>query len=332
MAERWLGGVRLAHPVVQAGMGGGLATSALVIAVSRAGGLGTLGLLPPAPFRAELLAIRAQLGGLPFAANLLMPFTRRAHVEACLAARPAVVTLFYGFDAPLVRRLRGAGIAVWHQVGDEAQARRALADGADALIAQGGEAGGHLAGDRTRADLVRALRAVAGERPLLAAGGIHDAASAAAARAEGADAVVAGTRFLLTPESNAHGEYKARLLAAGATLRTSLFGLGWPAPHRVVPNAATARWCDARGAGPAWARACNALAAPASRWLPMESTLGLAARQRLGVPLYSPVALTAQMDARLTDVTPLYAGECVRGIRALRPAPDVVNELAQGFA
>lgn len=312
-------------------MGGGLSTAELAGAVSAAGGLGTLGLMPPKEFRAELKILRERCAGLPFAANLLLPFVRKAHVDACLEFRPAVVTLFYGFDAALVRRLRQAGIRVWHQVGDPAQATRALADGADGLIAQGEEAGGHLAGRLPLATVVAALKPLVGNRPLLAAGAIHDAASAGRARRLGVDGVVAGTRFLLTPESNAHADYKARLLQAEQTLRTELFGLAWPAPHRVVPNAATARWCTANLDGPRWTGVLNACMAPTRRILPMSSVIRIVALQRLAIPVFSPAAPTRDMPSNRLDVSPLYAGACVKDIDELLPAAHVVARLAEGF-
>lgn len=331
MRSQWSEQIGLRHPVIQAGMGGGLSTAELAGAVSAAGGLGTLGLSPPDEFRAELKLLNARCAGLPFAANLLMPFVRRAHVDACLEFRPAVVTLFYGFDAALVRRLREAGIKVWHQVGDAAQAVRALADGADGLIAQGEEAGGHLAGTLPLAAVVAALQPLAGNRPMFAAGGIHDGASAARAHRLGVDGVVAGTRFLLTPESHAHADYKVRLLAADRTLRTQLFGLAWPAPHRVIPNATTMRWCIANADGPRWTALFNACMVPSRRLLPMSAVIRIVAMQRLGIPLYSPAAPTREMSASRMDVAPLYAGECVGEIDEILPAAEVVIRLAQGF-
>src|SRR5436853_257632 len=77
--------------------------------------------------------------------------------------------------------------------------------------------------------------------PLLLAGGIAERADVAAALEAGAAAAVAGTRFLLADESHAHPGYRARLLEGNETLLTELFGLGWLAPHRVLPNAATDR-------------------------------------------------------------------------------------------
>lgn len=327
ITQTWHQKLGVRHPVVQAGMGGGLAGPELAAAVSRAGGLGTLGLSPPRQFRDQLHQLRENCDGAPFAANLLMPFVRRAHVDACVEARPAAVSLFYGFSRELVDRLKRAGISVWHQVGDLPQANRAIADGADGLIVQGSEAGGHLAGNTRLAELLPAIRHAISDRPLLAAGGIFDAASARSAVALGADGVVVGTRFLLTPESNAHPEYKNRLLTAKSTLRTNLFGLAWPAPHRVVPNAATERWTKREANGPGWVQAVNTLMVPARHVLPMESVIQLVSMQRLAIPLYSPAALTKEMDARRADVTPLYAGECVAEIEMLTSAAEVVVQM-----
>ncbi|MGH8504786.1 MAG: NAD(P)H-dependent flavin oxidoreductase [Stenotrophobium sp.] len=334
MTQSWQTKLNLQHPVVQAGMGGGLSGARLTAAVSLVGGMGTLGLMPPAPFHQALHETRQRCGDKPFAANLLMPFVRHAHVEACIAERVAVVTMFYGFDRALVQQLQSAGIAVWHQIGDIAQAQQALDDGVDGLIVQGEEAGGHLASRNGTplAALLPAVRKLTGDRcPLIAAGGIHDAVTAHKARALGADAVAAGTRFLLTPESEAHPAYQQRLLEAQETLRTELFGLAWPAPHRVVGNAATARWCQRNTNGPRWAQTLNRLMIPSRRLLPMDAVLHLVKLQRVGLPLYSPAGLTRDMDPRFLDVTPLYAGRCVREITQLRPAADVVAELAAGF-
>jgi NAD(P)H-dependent flavin oxidoreductase YrpB (nitropropane dioxygenase family) len=327
----WHERLGLEHAVVQAGMGGGIATSELAAAVSRAGGLGTVGLMPPREFADELRRTRDACGSKPFAANLLLPILRRAHVRACLEVRPAAVSLFFGFDPDLVRELKRAGIYVLHQVGNAEQARRAAADGADVLIVQGDEAGGHLVGELPLVDAFQAVQKEVPTLPLLAAGGIHDAATARAALTLGADGVASGTRFLLTPECNAHPEYQARLLAAAETLRTKLFGLSWPDSHRVVPNAATERWCAKHPDGPRWVTAVNTASIPTRKVVPMSWGPRLVAAQRTNIPLYSPYPLTQGQEPRFLDVTPLYAGRCVRDIDALRPAADVVADLASAF-
>jgi NAD(P)H-dependent flavin oxidoreductase YrpB (nitropropane dioxygenase family) len=237
------------------------------------------------------------------------------------------VSLFFGFDRRLVAALHEAGILVLHQVGTAEQARRAVADGADALVAQGREAGGHLlAEEPLEAFLPRALEAADG-RPVLAAGGIAEAAGVRAALAAGAAGAWCGSRFLLTDEAGAHPAYKERALGAGRTIETRLFGLGWPDRHRVLPNEATERW----GGGGVVATAAAGLTAasrPLARALPLRAAAALAGRQRLAVPLYGPSPPLEGMPARLLEVMPLYAGECVRGIGSVVGAEEAVRELA----
>jgi NAD(P)H-dependent flavin oxidoreductase YrpB (nitropropane dioxygenase family) len=317
------------HRVVQAPLGGGIARAELAAAVSRAGGLGTVGtLLDVHEFRRELRRCKELCERRPFAANLLLPALRPGHVEACVAEKVPVVSLFFGFDRAVVSALHGAGALVVHQIGSVDQARRALDDGADVLVAQGAGAGGHVLAQAPLEQLLPALRDLAGNRPLLASGGIHDRASAERAVALGADGVWAGTRFLLTPESHAHDAYKARLLEARETLETHLFGFGWHALHRVVPNAATRRWCRGDPLGPIWVRRLQRATEWTARYTSAGAALQLVAAQRVSVPLFSPVALLRGMPAEAAEVTPLYAGQAVAQIRALRSAADVTRELS----
>ncbi|MGH8598142.1 MAG: NAD(P)H-dependent flavin oxidoreductase [Gammaproteobacteria bacterium] len=144
-----------------------------------------------------------------------------------------------------MQRAHDNGMKVLHQVGDVANAVDAKSKGVDAIIAQGVEAGGHVAGELTTMALVpRVVDAVA-PLPVIAAGGIADARGLVAALALGAQAAVLGTRFIATPEADAHPEYKRRILAASGdeTVRTTLFGGGWPnAPHRVLLTDFVAQW------------------------------------------------------------------------------------------
>ena len=137
-----------------------MAGAPLAAAVAKAGGLGTLGIATPRQLRTSIGQVREQAPGRAVAVNLLLPFARRPHVAVCVDARVDVVVLAFGEKRGLVEHLREAGIFVFVMVGTEAQARAAVAWGADGLIAQGRQAGGHLVGTMPALDfLPHALRA-----------------------------------------------------------------------------------------------------------------------------------------------------------------------------
>jgi NAD(P)H-dependent flavin oxidoreductase YrpB (nitropropane dioxygenase family) len=308
-------------PVAQAGMGGGLAGPQLAAAVSEAGGLGTLGLTDAATLRAQIGAARA-LSGKPVAVNLLLPFARRQEFEAAQAAD--VLVTFWGTPK---RRTAKPWI---HQCGSADEALAARAAGADAVIAQGVESGGHVRSTEPALELLARVRAALGDNyPVLSAGGLADAGDVAARLAAGADGVVLGTRFLMSDESGAHPDYKARLLDANETVLTELFGAGWPAPHRVVRNQATDRWLRSDPRGPSWLRAIHSATAPALSRVPVALQIRLAAAQRPGRPVLSPAPATAGGPSALVDAGPLYAGESVARITDIRPAGELVRELVR---
>lgn len=318
----------LEHPVVQAGMGGGTSGAELAGAVSAAGALGTVGImLEPARMRTEVARARKIAQGRPVAANLLVPFARTAHAQACIDGGADCVVLFCGFDRAIVQRLRDQGVLVLHQVGTVPEAKRALAEGADGLIAQGREAGGHLLGVEPALDFLTKALEVAHGHPVLVAGGIAEAADVRRALAAGAKAAVAGTRFLLTEESAAHPAYKQRVLDAAETRETLLFSMGWHERHRVVPNAATERWCKGDSLGPRAVLEANRALAPLLRRLPASASAATLARQSVSVPLYGPASILRGMDERLVDVTPLYAGETAKRIHAVVSAAEAVRAL-----
>jgi nitronate monooxygenase len=118
----------LEHPLMQAALGGGLATAALAAAVSRAGDLGMVGMLSPNGLAREIGRAKAVAPRRCVGAGLLVPFLQRAHVQACIAAKADAVVLFYGFAPRAVRELRDTGTFVLHQVGTAEQARRAIAE------------------------------------------------------------------------------------------------------------------------------------------------------------------------------------------------------------
>ncbi|HKP56657.1 MAG TPA: nitronate monooxygenase [Polyangiales bacterium] len=322
----FLARLRLELPVVQAALGGANSNAELAASVAEAGGLGGVGMRSPRGLteqlkRARALAPRGRLAG-----GLLLRQTRRAHVDALIAGQPDAVILMDGFAPDVVRRLRDASIYVIHQVGSRADAERALRDGADALIAQGVESGGHVLGAERGTALLPQVLEVAQGKPVLLAGGIVDRQDVQRALERGAAAAVAGSRYLLTHESTAHAAYKQRILGAGRTILTQLFGLGWALKHRVVPNAATARWCDAEGRIPPWLdevqRRTEPVIAPFA-FLRDEYPV----RKGTAVPLFSPASLIHGQPEAGVETTALYAGESVARIHAIEHAYDITRRL-----
>jgi nitronate monooxygenase len=306
-------------PVVQAGMGGGLSRHELAVAVSEAGGLGTIAVNGARSIERELAAAR-RLTERPLAVNVLLPFARRDWLEAAAAAD--VVVTFWGKPK---RRTPGVWI---HQCGSVEEARAAHLAGADAAIVQGVEAGGHVRGSVPALELLERVRdALPTDYPLLLAGGIAERGDVRRALEAGASAAVAGTRFLLSEESRAHSAYRNRLVDAKETILTELFGFGWPAPHRVIANAATERWLSGERRGPGLSRTLNRLTAPTARYVPASLQARLARTQRPDSRLLSPLGPVDDGPENLLDAGPLYAGETVARINDVRPAAEIVPAL-----
>ncbi|HKU44037.1 MAG TPA: nitronate monooxygenase [Polyangiales bacterium] len=248
------------QPIVQAPMAGGPSTPELTAAVSEAGGFGFLaaGYKSVAAVEAELARTR-QLTQRPFGLNLFVPTPPPADpaalqrylariapeaerygvqlgaashdddawadkLELALRLRPAVLSFAFGCPEPaLLERLRRAGIASWITVTEPAEAERAEAAGADALVVQGVEAGGHRGTFEDRdgvgeVGLLALLRLCARRSalPLVAAGGIADGWGVAAVLAAGARAAQIGTGFLRCPEAATNPAHR-KALAAAAT-------------------------------------------------------------------------------------------------------------------
>jgi nitronate monooxygenase len=322
----FLSRLKLELPVVQAAMASEGSNAEMAAGVARAGGLGSVGMRAPRTFIHEILRARELAKGRPLAAGLLVPFTRRAHVEALIAAKPDAVILTGGFAPAVVKSLHEAGVYVMHQVGSAADGEHAIGDGADALIAQGVEAGGHVLGTERSEAVFRSVREIAADTPVLLSGGIATREDVTRALAFGAAAALAGSRYVLTHESTAHTAYKERILGARRTLLTQLFGLGWTLKHRVVPNAATARWCDSEGRIPNWLRAIHRKVEAGSRPFAMLRDVK-ALRGSVALPFYTPASLVQGQASAGVETTPLYAGECVARIHSIEHAYDVTRLL-----
>ncbi len=306
-------------PIVLAGMGG-VSLADLAAAVSEAGGLGTIALagFSPRAIHDEIAAAR-KLTRKPIAVNLLVPFIRPGVLDALLDEPVAAITFFWGELAEYVPRCKERGIKVIWQCGSAKEALAAKRAGADVIIVQGNDAGGHVSGTVSTLALVPEVRDLVGEMPIVAAGGLADGRGLAAALALGADAAAFGTRFLASKESAAHPLYKQRVVQARAedTVCLDLFDIGWPdAPHRVLRT----------GAVEEWERAGR----PASGHRPGEGQV-MGALRRSGTELqlvkYSVMAPSIYFEGDVEGL-PLYAGQSCGIVNDIPPAGEIVRRIA----
>ncbi len=234
-------------PIVLAGMGG-VSRSELVAAVSATGGFGFLGMVrePAALIWREVETLR-QLGHNNFGVNIIPAATGQAlldrQIETLIELHVPAVALFWDLDAAVVARFRDAGITVVYQVGSVDEAIAAERAGAQLIIAQGVEAGGHVRGTRPLRDLLPATVAAV-DVPVLGAGGLATGGDLLTALALGAEGIALGTALMATAESFAHDDHKRRLVTALATdtVLTDSFHINWPpgAPVRVLKSDVTA--------------------------------------------------------------------------------------------
>jgi NAD(P)H-dependent flavin oxidoreductase YrpB (nitropropane dioxygenase family) len=294
----------ITHPVVLGGMGG--ATSApLVTAVSNGGGLGTLGTssFSPDQLESEIAAIRERTEK-PFGINHLLFHTQDEMFRATLRARPAIVAFAWARpDQDLddyFKRAHDVGSKVMYMAGEVPLAIKAAEAGADIIVAQGTEAGGHV-GWMASMPLVPMMVQAVAPLPVLSAGGIADGRGLAAALALGADGVLLGTRFMATPEAPIHANMKQAIVKSD----------GHDTVLTEIPDIATERvWPGAM------ARAQRNKFI--ERWAGREWALRQCARE----------AGRAALEARRTgdaDNAPLYFGQDAGLIDSIKSAGEIIQ-------
>ncbi len=251
------------HPIVLGGMGTAT-TAPLVAAVSNAGGFGTLGTsaFNAATLDTEIASIRERTDK-PFGINHLLFQIQEDMFAVTLRARPAVAAFAWARKDQNLRdyfqRAHDAGAKVMHMAGEVPEALRAAEAGADVIVAQGTEAGGHV-GWMASLPLVPMMVKAVAPLPVLSAGGIADGRGLAAALALGAEGVLLGTRFMATPEAPIHPNYKQVIVKSDGhdTVLTEVPDLAsqrvWPgAMSRAQRNKFIERW-----SGREWALRQNA--------------------------------------------------------------------------
>jgi NAD(P)H-dependent flavin oxidoreductase YrpB (nitropropane dioxygenase family) len=292
---------------------GPAATPELVAEVSSAGGMGCLAAswTPSAMLRAQLREIKRRTDR-PYCVNLVLAFDQRERIRILIDEDVPVVSLSWGVEATTIAQLQAGGAGVLVQVGDVAAAEQAVAAGCDALVVQGVEAGGHVQGRLPLLDLLAAVRHL--PVPLVAAGGISDAAAVVSALDAGATGIAAGTAYLAAREADVHPLYRERLLRSSGTdtVLTGLFDVGWPeAPHRVLRNHTFDTW-EAAGRPPAGHR-------------PGEHD-EIAARAGHPIVRYSDAQPTCDTDGDIAAMA-LYTGTGVDHVSALEDAAVITARL-----
>ncbi|MFE7797509.1 NAD(P)H-dependent flavin oxidoreductase [Nocardia sp. NPDC057440] len=290
------------HPIVLAPMGG-VAGGVLAAAVSEEGGLGLIGSGDREWLDREC-GLAATRTDKPWGIGLLIWAVDRDIVLSVVERRPHAIVLSFGDPAPYAAMIRDAGIRLLVQVTSTDEAARALDVGADVVIAQGGEAGGHC-GARATLPFVPSVVDLAAGTPVLAAGGIADGRGLAAALTLGAAGALIGTRFEATHEALISAAEAKAIIAARAsdTERNRALdiarGSPWPAeyPARTLRNAFLDRWHGRE-----------------------EELAG------------DSVALQEYRDAAARedpDYAPVWAGEAVDLITGLESAADLVGRISR---
>src|SRR5690349_2357686 len=286
-------------------MGAGATSGELIAAVSEAGGLGVLGatFLPPGDV-AEMFRTARGMTSRPLGINLLL-HAAEERVDELLALEPQIFSTAWPRDDQdidaIFAKTHAAGCKVMHMVPLAEDAVRAADAGADVIVAQGFEGGGHI-GELASTVIVRQTAKAVPELPVLAAGGFVDGAGLAAALALGADGVLLGTRFLATDEAPVEQAYKEAIVASDGTdtvvttLSDSLSGRDWPG---------------------AWVRLKRTRFV--ERWLGREPEL-----RRRRAELWEEVGAFQESNA---DDGLMWVGQSAGLIDEIKPAGDVVQEI-----
>ena len=307
-------------PILSVGMSW-LAGPELVAAVSNAGACGVVGMagMSGAQVHARISETRA-LTNKPFGVNVILARLQEGQIEACLDEAPPLIVFFWGDPAPYIRDAHRQGSKVFVQVGSVAEAKAAAEAGVNGVIAQGMEAGGHVRSTTALSALLPAVVDAVTPLPVIASGGIANGRGLVAALSLGAEAVSLGTRFLCSEEAFAAPEYKQRILRSTAedTVYTSLFDIGWDAPHRVLRNLTVDEWERA--------------GRPARGGRPGEgAAIGTAPRGNATAELLKYAANSYPTPGFTGDIenAVLYAGESCTLIHDVKPGAQIVRDLVE---
>ena len=251
-----------------------------------------------------------------FAPVLVLEWPQEVRLAICLEEGVPIISFFWGQAGPLTEVAHRGGAKVLHTIASGDAARRAVDDGADIIVAQGWEAGGHIHGKVATMALVPTVVDRVSGTPVIAAGGIADGRGLAAAMALGASGAWIGTRFLASPEAAIHSRYRDLLLAAKETDTEydTLFDVHWlDAPHRTLRNATFDEWQEA--------------GRPVRGKRPGEGDIVAKSPAGANVVRYESYTPRVGTDGDI-DALSLWAGQGVGLVHRIQPAAEIVREIA----
>lgn len=289
--------LNIEYPIIQGAMAH-IAGGKLAGAVSAAGGLGVIGASgAQADWIKEQIETARAITAKPFAVNLMMASANiKEVIEVIIEEKVPIVTTGGGNPGPYMETLKSAGVKVIPVVASVALAKRLSRLGADALIVEGTESGGHI-GEMTTMCLVPMVKDAV-DIPVIAAGGIADGRGFIAALALGADGVQVGTRFICAEECNVHPAYKAKVLKA-KDRDTLACGVSTGHPVRVIHNKFTRLYLQAERAGAS------------------KEEL-----EALGKGRYPAAAINGEVDEGS-----VLAGQICGLVKKIEPAADIVADI-----
>lgn len=313
----------LKYPIFEAPHGGATSPE-LAIAISNAGAMGALASLGDAQYASAAVSrVRTATKG-SFFINFILalaPSSSRTSgyeptlLQAALDAGAPVVQFSWGMPTrEAISAIRAAHAKLGMQVTSKESARAALDLGADYLVCQGTEAGGHVQATRGLYEALPIVLDEAKEKPVVASGGIGNGQAIRRALVAGASAAMLGTRFVATAESNAHPAYKQAIVAAQAqdTALTICFQDGWPAMHRALRNRTFVMW--------------EAAGCPSPGKRPGEGDVVATRSDGSKVLRYHSKSPLSDFYGGVTDCA-LYAGQSVESVKDLPSASALVERL-----
>ncbi len=288
------------YPVIQGGMAW-VADADLAAAVSNGGGLGIIaaGSMPPDILEQQIIKARS-LTNRPFGVNImLLSPTADDALEVVAKNMVSVVTTGAGSAGKVIERLKPLGTIVIPVIASVAHARRVERQGADAVVAEGMEAGGHIGEITTMVLVPQIFDSVS--IPVIAAGGVADSRGVVAAFSLGAEGVQVGTRFVCAAESNAHPAYKEEIIKA-RDRSTVVTGMATGHPVRCIHNRLTKEFERMERAGAT-----------------IEEV------EKLGTGKLRSAVVDGDVD-----FGSVMAGQSAAMVDRIQPARDIIMELFQG--